>query len=341
MLRQKISAHSEVPPFTRPSSPQGSCRVPQSDFPNCSAANNVFGGFADKPYYLYNIQKGSKAKDMSTYAIQRLKAIGISDDAAYGVAQKLSLSSLSADDPIWPASNSLIAWRFIINGIVAAIIPTAEGGRAVQNLYGPETWFGEQQILNAASSYIEYVCITDVEFLSMPASIFLQLLDKEPCFAAYTARLTSWRAQRDAEVLMLMKLGNSALRTVIGLGMFFEAIAAKSSRPITETLSDTLTLPVKQHILAQLCGVSRTSLWENMSKLEEDGWLKIHYAKLELVNLSAWRAVMRRRRESRSAKMNPTIEELLREFSHADIAKPNPAHMSLSPGNRVRSSIAP
>lgn len=264
---------------------------------------------------------------MTTYVAQRLKALGISDAAVYRVAPKLTLSSLNAGAPIWPANNSTIAWWLIISGFVAAIIPTAKGDHEALNLYGSETWFGEQQIINVASSYIEYVCITDVELLSMPASIFLQLLDEEPHFAQYMARLTSWRAQRDAEILMLVKAGNSALRTVVGLGMFFEAIAAKSSRPITENLTDTLTLPVKQHLLAQLCGVSRTSLWENMSKLKDAGWLKIHYSKLELVNLPAWRAVMRRRRESRSAKMNPTIEDLLIEFEYADMAKPNPVHM--------------
>lgn len=268
----------------------------------------------------------------ATYATQRLKVLGISDSTAYRVASTLLLASLRAGEPIWPARNSSIAWRLIVNGMVAASIPTEKGGHEVQNIYGPETWFGEQPIINAAPSYIEYVCVTDVELLSMPAAIFVQLLDEEPCFAKSIARLTSWRAQRDAEILMLVKAGNPALRTVIGLGMFFEAIAAKSCRPVTENLTDTLTLPVKQHILAQLCGVSRTSLWENMSKLEDEGWLKVHYGKLELLNLPVWRTVMRRRRESRSAKMNPTIEEILSEFRHADMAKPSPAHMDLHIG---------
>lgn len=276
---------------------------------------------------------------MTTYATQRLKALGLSDATAYRVAPKLSLSSLSAGTPIWPSSNATIAWRLVINGIVASTVPVTKGGHEVQNIYGSEAWFGEQQIINAVSSYIEYICITDVELLSMPASIFLQLLDKEPYFAKYMTRLTSWRAQRDAEILMLMKIGNPTLRTVLGLGSFFEAIASKSDHPITEDLTDTLTVPVNQHILAQLCGVSRTSLWENMSKLEDAGWLKIHYGKLELINLSAWRTVMRRRRESRSAKMNPTIEDLLIEFDHADMAKPNPAHMSLQVDGRVRAPI--
>lgn len=272
---------------------------------------------------------------MSTYVTQRLKALGISDATASKVSQEFSLSSLSAGAPVWPASNSTIAWRLIINGIVAVITPMADGVNEVQNLYGPETWFGEQPIINAASSYIEYVCVTDVELLNMPAVIFLRLLDEESNFAKCVTRLTSWRAQRDAEILMLVKAGNPPLRTVIGLGMLFEAIAAKSNRPITENLTDRLTLPVKQHILAQICGVSRTSLWESMSRLEEDGWLKVHYGKLEMLNLPAWRTVMRRRRESRSAKMHPTIEELLSEFNNADMARPSPTHMFFRQGESL------
>jgi CRP/FNR family transcriptional regulator, cyclic AMP receptor protein len=261
---------------------------------------------------------------MATYATQRLRAFGISEAAAYKVAPTLSLSSLSAGDVVCSAAASTKAWRLIIDGFVGAVIPSVKEGGEVQNIYGPESWFGEQSILNSADSYIEYVCITDVELLNMPASTFLWLLDEEPGFAKCAARLTSWRAQRDAEMLMLAKAGNPALRTVLGLGMFFEAVAAKSDRPNTENLVDSLTLPVGQHVLAQLCGVSRTSLWENVSRLEDGGWLKVHYGKLELFGLSTWRTVMRRRRESRSVRMNPTIDELLSEFVSADLVQPNP-----------------
>lgn len=261
---------------------------------------------------------------MTTYAIQRLKALGICDATAYKVAQTLSLSSLSAGKRIWPASNAPIAWRLIINGIVAAITPTAKGVDEAQNIYGPESWFGEQPIINADTSYIEYVCVTDVELLSMAAPTFLKLLDTEPGFAKYMAHLTAWRAQRDAEMLMLMKAANPRLRTVLGLGVCFEAMAVKSNRPSTESLTDSITLAVNQDILAQLCGVSRTSFWETTSRLGNEGWLKAHYGKLEQLHSPVWRTVIRLRRESRSAKMNPAIKELLREFSHADMANRTP-----------------
>lgn len=264
---------------------------------------------------------------MSGYAVNRLRTLGLSNETAFKVAQTLVYSSLDACDPIWPANNSADAWRFIISGFAAAVTRVTNEANVAHNIYGPETWLCEQHILNATPSSIQYVCITDVELMNMPAATFLKLLDHEPSFATYMARLTSWRAQRDAEILVLVKAGNPALRTVIGLGMFFEAIAAKSQRPVTEDLATTLTLPVKQHILAQLCGVSRTSLWDTMRRLEEDGWLKVHYGRLELLALPAWRAVMRRRRESRSANMQPTIEQLLSEFRHGDMARPAPAHM--------------
>jgi CRP-like cAMP-binding protein len=243
------------------------------------------------------------------------------------VAQKLTLSSLSAGAHIWPADNSILAWRFIISGIVAAVTPAAKGVCKAQTIYGSEAWFGENQIINVASSYIKYVSATDVELLNMPAPIFLYLLDREPVFSAYMTRLVSWRAQCESEVLMLMKAGNPCLRTVIGLGMIFEAMAAKSNLPITENMTDSITIPVKQEVLAQLCGVSRTSLWENMSRLEDEGWLNVHYSKLELLKLPTWRAVMRRRRGSPTAKMDTSIEEILLEFHRADLALPPPDHM--------------
>lgn len=257
---------------------------------------------------------------MSTYVVQRLRSLGISEKAAYSVAPKLHISSLPAGEVIWQGSRHGDAWWLIISGMVAAVTPSAKGGKSqVDNIYGPEAWFGELPIINASETYTEYTGITDVELLSMPAAIFLELLGQELNFANYMIRLISWRAQRNSEIRMLMKVGNPCLRTVMGLGLFFEAWAAKSHRPVTANMHAGVSIPVKQEVLAQLCGVSRTSISEYVLRLQAEGWLISHYGRLELVNLQTWRTLIRRRRASRFATMAPTIEQILKEFVHADM----------------------
>jgi CRP-like cAMP-binding protein len=264
---------------------------------------------------------------MSSYASQRLNAIGVRSEAAHRVAKTLALSSQKGNSKIDLACGVAQSWVFIITGIVAAIAAKEKGGYAVLNIYGPETWIGENHILHSTSTSIEYICLTDVEFLRLSGDIFLQLVETEPGFVKHLTRLVAWRGQHSAEMLLLIKNGNPCLRSVIGLGLFFEALAARSNCPITNNMEDSITVPVKQDVIAQLCGVSRTSLWESMRRLEECGWLKIRYGELELLNLPAWRTVIRRRRECQFAKMDPTIDELLLEFDRADLAQPSPAHM--------------
>lgn len=267
---------------------------------------------------------------MSTYAIQRLQALGLSEKVAYSVAPKLSITSLLANEVI---DRHVNAWRLIISGMVAAVTPSAKNGGMAENIYGPEAWFGEQPIINAGSTYTQYACIVDVELLSMPATVLLQLLDQELSFANHMTRLISWRAQRSSEMLMLMKGGNPCLRTVMGLGLFFEALAAKSNFPITANMQEGVSIPAKQEVLAQLCGVSRTFISEYVLRLQAEGWLISHYGRLELVNLQTWRTFIRRRRESRCATMSPTIEQILEEFVRADMGEKPPAHMYDHPRN--------
>lgn len=253
---------------------------------------------------------------MSTYAVQKLKALEISDISAYKVAKKLTRASYVAGESVWPTRNSFLAWRLVVNGILAVVTPSSNGSMEAQNLYGPDTWVGEHSIINADHSYIEYVCVTDVELLNMPAVVFLQLLDRETRFAKKIALVSKLRAQHNAEMLVLMRTGNSNLRMLIGLGMFFEAVASKTNRLKADHQVDSIPIAVKLNTLPNLLGVSPAFFWGNLKRLEHDGWLKVHNDKLELLDLATWRGVTRRRREYHFTKTAPTIEELLAEFRH-------------------------
>lgn len=114
---------------------------------------------------------------------------------------------------------------------------------------------------------------------------------------------------------MYMKLGNPVLRVVTGLAQIAEALAYRSERPPTIGFGEGVNIPVKQHVLAGLCGVSRTIVSEVLQKLAANGWVRISYGKLELVSIVAWHAYSRRQRARNLNCLNPSIEEILSDLN--------------------------
>ncbi len=110
---------------------------------------------------------------------------------------------------------------------------------------------------------------------------------------------------------MLMKLGNPCLRVVMGLAQFAEALAYRSERPPTVAFGEGVEIPIAQTTLASLCGVSRTLFSEDVQQLAQQEWLKLHYGKLEILNIATWLRFARRQREDNVNTLNPTIAELL------------------------------
>ena len=113
---------------------------------------------------------------------------------------------------------------------------------------------------------------------------------------------------------MLMKFGNPCLRVVMGLSQFAEALFYHSDRPPTVGFGQGVEIPVKQKVLADLCGVSRTIFSEFAQKLAAEGWLSISYGKLEILSLQNWHNFSNIQRERKLNELNPTFEELLKEL---------------------------
>jgi DNA-binding FadR family transcriptional regulator len=73
-------------------------------------------------------------------------------------------------------------------------------------------------------------------------------------------------------------------------------------------------IPVKQKVLADLCGVSRTIFSEYAQKLVAAGWLAISYGKLEILQLPHWHKFSNKQRERKMNDLSPVMDELLKEL---------------------------
>lgn len=258
------------------------------------------------------------ASSTDTYIVKRLRHLGLEQDLAVHMAASVKVRSFEAGDVIWAKGSEVQAWQYIVDGLVAAAIPTTNSQSTPISIYGKGSWFGEQPIINRKPSYAEYVCLVETEVLVLPATQFDRLFVEEAGFARHVAKLMAWRVQKTSETLMLMKLGNPCLRTVMGLALFAEALAYRSDRPPTVPFEVGVEIPIPQTTLASLCGVSRTLFSEYVQQLAAAGWLKISYSKLEILSISAWLAFAHRQRERNFSNLNPSAAELLAELSSCD-----------------------
>ena len=248
------------------------------------------------------------------FKYQQLKNVGISQEKALQMAAFVKVSSFDEGEVIWSKGSKIDAWRFIINGLVAASTESARGLLMPISIYGEGSWFGEQSIINRKSSYADFVCLAPTDVMSISSDIVLELMETQPTFALYLTRLMAWRVQKTSEMLMLMKFGNPCLRVVMGLSQFAEALFYHSDRPPTIGFGQGVEIPVKQKVLADLCGVSRTIFSEFVQKLAAAGWLAISYGKLEILQLPHWHKFSNKQRERKFNDLNPALEELLKEL---------------------------
>ncbi len=247
----------------------------------------------------------------SSYILQRLRKLGLSDSVAAQTATVVKVQSFDAGRKIWAKGSEISHWQYIIGGLVTASVATTNSESTPLSIYGMGAWFGEQSIINRKPSFADYVCLTSTEVLTLPAATFDTLFVQEAHFARYVAKLMAWRVQKTSETLTLMKLGNPCMRVVMGLAQFAEALAYKSERPPTIGFGEGVEIPIAQTTLASLCGVSRTLFSEYVQQLAQEGWLKISYGKLELLNIDTWHAFARSQREDSVSNLNASIRELL------------------------------
>jgi CRP-like cAMP-binding protein len=257
------------------------------------------------------------AKCISSYAYQKLCEIGFSEHYASKFAPRLQILSYKAGDVVWRRGSSISGWSCIINGVVAATINDSETTSVSLGLYGNSAWFGEYSILNNQPSYADYVCLGPTDILSVPCDTVHEVAARDSKFACKLAKLVAWRALKSAETLVLMRVGNPVVRSVMGLYLFSEALAYAGDCP-PKVGFEGLNFPFKQAVIASLCGVSRTVVSNCLQKLASQGWVKISYGNIELLNYGAWQRFANRQREKIMFDANPTMDDLLDDLNAVD-----------------------
>jgi CRP-like cAMP-binding protein len=249
------------------------------------------------------------------FKYQQLRNVGITHEKALQLAMTVKISSYDEGHVIYLKGARPDAWKFIISGLVAESVDSPQGTLMPISIYGEGTWFGEQSIVNENPCYADFVCISSTEVMSITSETVLELMAAQPDFVLYLTRLMAWRSQQTSEMLTLIKFASPCLRVVMGLSHFAEELTFHT--PLTDTINPTsgVEIPVKQKLLADLCGVSRTIFSEYVQKLASEGWLRISYGKLEILSVHSWLAFSNKQRSRKFINLSPAFPDLLADLA--------------------------
>lgn len=257
---------------------------------------------------------------MSVYAYQLLNGLGISEQRLLRLLPNVRVRSLEPHDVICRKGARPDSFSNVLNGLICAGAPEPDGSVTPIHILGPGTWFDVNAVLNPAAVALETICLTPVRLLDMPLTDAAEAFQSEPRFAQYLAQLMSWRSQSHTERLTLMRLGSPQLRVVMGLALFAEALHNSNSHLPTNELDDFQEIPLKQSLLASMCGVSRGIFSECVQQLAAAHWIRLNYATVALSRVPVWHKFSHNHRNNRHNNNKPSMPEILGLMQEASVS---------------------
>jgi CRP/FNR family cyclic AMP-dependent transcriptional regulator len=253
---------------------------------------------------------------MSTYAYRLLKNLCFSERRIRDVLPRLSIRSFEAGDVIWSKGLPVQSWYCVMSGYVAASVPLENGAQLPIHVFGQHSWFGEQSLLSEQPAYMAYSCLTPVEVIGMDKAQLAAAFDDEPEFVRFLVSLVTRRVHQHSEMLMLMRLGSSPLRAVMGLAQLAEA-ASSAKKVRSDAHLAHVEVPISQDLVAALCGISRTLFSEFLQHLSRAGWVRLRYGAMDLISPETWSAFAQHQRERKHVDKRPSIQDLLLKLQEA------------------------
>lgn len=252
---------------------------------------------------------------MSIYPIFILRSLGLSDQNLIQLASKVTEQTFAAKDVVLQKGASAFSMYYVIDGFVSASLPDGSRELAPMDIYGQGNWFGEQTLFSPHPSALEYTCLTATRVLMIPSQDAKEAYNGDSRFAQQIGGFVAWRSQRHSEMLSLLSAGNPALRVILGLALLAESIHyGAPNLPVTESLN----IPLRQSLLASICGLSRGVFSQHILQLVVGGWLSTNYSTTTLHKLPGWREAIRTHRETRLVDVKPSMAELLAIMSQLE-----------------------
>ena len=178
------------------------------------------------------------------------------------------------------------SFHIVLAGHAAVQVTTPAGERAIVNVLGPDSHFGEVSLLTQEQSRrtASVVALEPVRTLSIPASVFHDLRERNPRLEALVSRLLAQRVDElSAQLLEAMydTLERRVVRRLAALTVTFGSDSSPTAKPVT--------IPLTQDELAELVGGTRPSVNQVLRRFVDEGMVELSRGRIVVTDAAALR----------------------------------------------------
>jgi CRP-like cAMP-binding protein len=160
------------------------------------------------------------------------------------------------------------SFHIVLDGHAAVQVTTPSGESAIVNVLGPDSHFGEVSLLGRDDPRrtASIVALEQVRALSIPATVFRDLRDRNPRLEQLVTSILARRVDELSEQLVEAMYDSLERRVIRRLSAL--AVTYTSS-------SGTVMIPLTQDELSQLVGGARPSVNQVLRHLVDEGLLTV------------------------------------------------------------------
>ena len=165
------------------------------------------------------------------------------------------------------------SFHIVLDGHAAVQVTTPAGERAIVNVLGPDSHFGEVSLLGRDDPRrtASIVALEQVRTLSIPATVFRDLRDRNPRLEQLVTSILVKRVDELSAQLVEAMYDSLERRVVRRLSAL--AVTYRSS-------SSEVTIPLTQDDLSQLVGGARPSVNQVLRRLGDEGLLEVRRGRI-------------------------------------------------------------
>jgi CRP-like cAMP-binding protein len=173
-------------------------------------------------------------------------------------------------------------FHIVLDGHAAVQVTTPAGESAIVNILGPDSHFGEVSLLGRSDPRrtASIVALEAVRTLSIPASVFRDLCDRNPRLEQLVTTILARRVDELSTQLVEAMYDSLERRVVRRLSAL--AVTYRSS-------SAEVTIPLTQDELSQLVGGARPSVNQVLHHLVHEGHLEVGRGRITVRDTAALR----------------------------------------------------
>ena len=155
----------------------------------------------------------------------------------------------------------------LVEGLVKVVMTAPSGKQVILGLESAGSVLGELSAIDGQPRSASAEAVTPVDALVVPVEDFRSFLEHEPRVATELLRVVAVRLRRTSQRQLEFGAGDSLARLCSSLLIMIGRFGDDDGVP-------SVSLPIAQHELADLTGLSREAVVKGLRRLRELGWVE-------------------------------------------------------------------